>query len=278
LSASITTGGAFGSAGAQFILEGNIGTTLGIGQESGESIALPVPPDGYIYLYTISKKYKIVTGQAIALSSTGDEQSVDFNFQASCSIKIVDKEQMACDGYNPPATQPPVSEPPPVSETPSPTPKSDSDLNGVLSVRLPTDSEMSAGILPNILLENSINIGLMTKPKTSVFYGKAEKRKEYQLPFFWCATSSSILNQNLSFLSIEFFVNEKKIPSEYIGALKYKPNKNWDCVSYAVALSGWQESIQYILEMKISLLQNLNDGESDYPAGDYIYRITIDVP
>jgi hypothetical protein len=159
-----------------------------------------------------------------------------------------------------------------------PTATSSVSSDNILSIRLPTDVEISTGIPPNILAENSIDIGLMSKPKTSVYYGKAERNKEYQLPFFWCATSSSILNQNLSLLSIEFSVNDEKIPSEYVGAFKYNPDKNWSCISYATALRGWKENSQYTLEMKISLLQNLNDGKSNYLAGNYIYKLIIDVP
>lgn len=171
-----------------------------------------------------------------------------------------------------------ISQPPPTVINVLMTPTNGVLSDDTLSIRLPTDAEMSTGTLPDILAENSINIGLMSKPKTSIYYGAAGKNKEYQLPFFWCATSSSILNQNLSSLSIEFLVNDKKIPNEYVGTLKYEPNDKWSCISYATALSGWKENSQYTLEMKVSLLQNLNDGESNYAVGDYIYKLIISVP
>lgn len=96
LNVSLTSGGSLGAG--TVTIEGTIGTTLGIGQESGESVRLPTPPDGLIYIYTVSKTYQIVTGQAMARSSEGDEQPVNFDFHARCSIDIVNKEQTNCSG------------------------------------------------------------------------------------------------------------------------------------------------------------------------------------
>lgn len=99
LSVSLNSGGAFG-VGSQFTIDGSVGTTLGIGQQSGQSVKLPNPSDGFIYTYTVSKNYQIVTGQAIARSSNGEEQTVNYNFHASCSIDIVNREETSCSSNN----------------------------------------------------------------------------------------------------------------------------------------------------------------------------------
>ena len=160
----------------------------------------------------------------------------------------------------------------------STTPTNNAFWNGAMSARLPTFQEMSNGILSSIWTENSIDVRDMFKPDTAVYYGKVQKNKEYLLPVYWCATSSDILNQNLAFISIQFSANGENIPDEYIGNFKYEPNKNWKCISYAVILNGWKENSQYTLEIKRTLFQNLNDGKSNYPAGDYMYRLVVDVP
>lgn len=95
LNATVTGGGAFG-VGSQFTFEGSVGTTLGIGQQSGETVTLSTPPDGLIYTYVVNKLYRVVTGQALAKSSHGNEQVVNFTFQASCTIDIVSREQTNC--------------------------------------------------------------------------------------------------------------------------------------------------------------------------------------
>lgn len=95
LSVTITSGDAIGVS-SQFIIEGNVETSLGIGQQSGQSVTLPNPPSGNVYLYTIDKVYRIVNGEALARSSNGDEQVVNYKFHASCSINIVDRKQIGC--------------------------------------------------------------------------------------------------------------------------------------------------------------------------------------
>lgn len=103
LSVALNSGGNFG-VGTQFTIGGNIGATLGIGQQSGESVKLDNPADGFIYTYTVNKKYQVVTGQAIASSSNGEEQTVDYIFHSSCSIDIVKKEQTSCSSNTPSPT------------------------------------------------------------------------------------------------------------------------------------------------------------------------------
>lgn len=111
LNVTFTGGGALG-VGSQFIIEGSVGTTLGIGQQSGQSVKLPIPLDGYIYTYTIEKVYQVVTGEALARSGDGDEQVVNFNFHANCSIDVIDKVQTSCSGVDPtPNVEPPVQPP-----------------------------------------------------------------------------------------------------------------------------------------------------------------------
>lgn len=112
--------------GSQFTIGGSVGTTLGIGQQSGESVKLGTPPDGLIYIYTVNKVYRTVTGEVLTRSSGGDEQIENFSFHASCSIDVVAKEQVSCSG-NGPATDDPSSPPPtdiPVTEPPVPPPSS----------------------------------------------------------------------------------------------------------------------------------------------------------
>lgn len=99
LNVSLTSGAEIGVV-SEFKIEGTVGTSLGVGQESGESVRLPIPPDGFIYTYTVNKFYQFVTGQVMVRSSDGDEETANFSFNASCSIDIVDKQQTNCSGYD----------------------------------------------------------------------------------------------------------------------------------------------------------------------------------
>lgn len=104
LTLSTNGGGAFG-VGTQFTVDAGVGATLGIGKESGQSVKLETPPDGFIYTYTVIKKYQVINGEAVALSSNQEEKVVNYSFHASCSIDIISKEQTRCSGNNLPPTQ-----------------------------------------------------------------------------------------------------------------------------------------------------------------------------
>ena len=99
LSVSIGGGTEFGE-GVKFSIAGSVSTGLGIGRESGENVELEIPPDGFVYIFTINKEYRITTGELIAQSSSGEQQTANYNFNASCSIQVVSRKQVSCSDAN----------------------------------------------------------------------------------------------------------------------------------------------------------------------------------
>jgi hypothetical protein len=77
-------------------IDSSISSSLGIGRQSGQGISLDVPPSGYIYTYEVDKRYSLISGEAVARSSSGQEQNVSYVFNASCSITINSREQAIC--------------------------------------------------------------------------------------------------------------------------------------------------------------------------------------
>lgn len=77
-------------------IDSSVSSSLGIGRQSGQSISLDVPPSGYIYTYEVDKRFSLISGEAVARSSSGQEQIVSYVFNASCSITIVSREQASC--------------------------------------------------------------------------------------------------------------------------------------------------------------------------------------
>ncbi len=87
----------FGAGAGQLVgVSGEVNAELGISQQSGESLDLPLPAPGYIYRYTIRRDIKITQGQATARSSSGNEQTTEYSFQAHCALTIENKETMLC--------------------------------------------------------------------------------------------------------------------------------------------------------------------------------------
>jgi TolB protein len=114
---SVSLGGGikFGE-GLSGSIDTSVSTGLGIGRESGESLTLEAPPDGFIYRYTVNKEYHVITGQILARSSSGNEQRVDYAFRANCSITLVSQIQLGCTDIQ---TTPPTTLTPP-TDTQSP--------------------------------------------------------------------------------------------------------------------------------------------------------------
>ena len=159
------------------------------------------------------------------------------------------------------------------------TPTNNALWNGALLIRLPTDEELNKGTFTSIL-DVIPNYGekSMSKPTTFYYSGKVEKNNEYLMPASWCATSQNILDQNLASISIQFSIDDEKIPDQYVGSYRYKPSNNWVCIFKAFIIGGWQENSLYTIKVTRTLFQKLNDGKSNYPAGDYVYKFAIAVP
>lgn len=89
-----------GSSGLGGVLGGsiqvNVGAVLGVGRESGESVSLPPPENGYVYEYAVSKTYTVIIGEALARSASGLEESGNFSFNARCEISVDAPVMRAC--------------------------------------------------------------------------------------------------------------------------------------------------------------------------------------
>jgi hypothetical protein len=86
-----------GSAGFEGSIDPGVSSSLGIGRDSGESLDLNSPPEGFVYRYPINKKYRVLAGEVLARSSTGDEQTTDYAFYANCSLRIETPETLTCE-------------------------------------------------------------------------------------------------------------------------------------------------------------------------------------
>lgn len=89
--------------GVSVSVDSGVSSGIGIGYENGQSITLDVPPSGYIYIYEVEKRFSVISGDAVARSNNGNEQTVSYAFNASCSITVISQEKISCSnaGENP---------------------------------------------------------------------------------------------------------------------------------------------------------------------------------
>lgn len=105
---------AVAEAEGSIAIDSSIGTELGFDRNSGQTLILDTPEKGFIRQYKVVEKYSIVSGKAVAQSSTGREQEGDYIFQSSCDLTIVLEDDISCDGSN-------ISQLPEPTDTPLPT-------------------------------------------------------------------------------------------------------------------------------------------------------------
>jgi len=111
LTVSLEGGVQFGG-GVVGSINASVANELGMGRNSGESLTLDTPAEGFIGIYTVDKVYRVVTGEMLVRSSTGRETKGNYTFHASCSLTIVNVETVSCGTgatETPGVTEPPLS-------------------------------------------------------------------------------------------------------------------------------------------------------------------------
>lgn len=82
--------------GLDLTIDPSVASELGFNRASGESLQLETPPQGYVYLFVVTKEYSITSGRVRARSSSGEERDGAYTFHASCSLKIESMETLTC--------------------------------------------------------------------------------------------------------------------------------------------------------------------------------------
>ncbi len=147
---------------------------------------------------------------------------------------------------------------------------------GILSVRMPTLNEIRQDMM-SIWDANQLSLGDMLSPGVRSFNGTAQKDKEYLWPIYWCSKDQVTLAGNVENITTVFMVNGEIVPTKYIFDYYYDTNTGWECNYHATVIGRWPNNVQLILQVKRTFAAQINDGQQSYPAGDYIYELTISV-
>jgi hypothetical protein len=94
---SVSLGASVGVAlGGKLTFDPSVANQLGFDRSSGESLQLETPAEGYVNRFVVTKNYRIISGQARARSSSGEERDGVYTFHASCSLRIEAVETLTC--------------------------------------------------------------------------------------------------------------------------------------------------------------------------------------
>ena len=113
-------------------------------------------------------------------------------------------------------------------------------------------------------------------PGTLTFNATFPATETVYLYYGWCAKDAATLQQNLEHLQLVFYFNDQQIPSEYVTAVNTQTSDGLQCTNAGMLLSGWTPGIQRF-RVVANFDEAINDGLSEYGAGDYIAEYTVSV-
>jgi hypothetical protein len=91
----------------------------------------------------------------------------------------------------------------------------------------------------------------------------------------WCAASDAILQDNISKMQWSLTIDGQSYSSN-IATKGYWP-EGGACVLAGVVIRGWTAGATYVIDWGFTFTQDVNDGFSTYPAGQYLDRFSVHI-
>jgi hypothetical protein len=90
----------------------------------------------------------------------------------------------------------------------------------------------------------------------------------------WCATSADVVTQNLEHMAVEFSINGTPVDPGQFQVVEDQSG-NLSCRTAVAVIYDWPSGTTTV-ETKLTFLEKVNDGISDYPPGtqDFVYTVT----
>ncbi|MFN8428077.1 MAG: S41 family peptidase [Anaerolineales bacterium] len=111
------------------------------------------------------------------------------------------------------------------------------------------------------------------KPGTLVFTVPLLKDQSLVWLYAWCTTTTEVLSQNFQNIKLKFMLDGEEIPLDQL-ATEDLENGGQQCRLYYTALSGWPAG-EHHLSITATFARSINDGTSDYEAGDYVLEYDV---
>ena len=155
--------------------------------------------------------------------------------------------------------------------TPTPTPTMEKDANKVIAALQGNNYVRLEALAQEKYTEQDF-----AKPGTLTFTVKVTDNKPTYFSYGWCAKDQNTLQQNYQHINVSLYLNDKKLGQDVVHPLSYATSDNLACGDYGVLITDWPAG-QYKLKAVASFADRINDGMSDYAAGDYVfvYNVTV---
>ena len=97
-----------------------------------------------------------------------------------------------------------------------------------------------------------------------------------QWEYSWCATTSEMLAVDLKSIELTFILDGQPVPLSDFAVDESPGNNGEQCHAWFVVLDSWPVGVHH-LTTTAAFTSQINDGKSDYPAGDYVQDYTVSV-
>lgn len=160
----------------------------------------------------------------------------------------------------------------PLKSTPTgPMPKMETDGNAVIKVLGGKDWHYLQA-----LAKEQYTDADSSKPGTLTYTVNVTDNLPLYFVYGWCAVDDKTLQANFQHITVKLYFNDVELGKDVVQNLTYTTQENLHCLDYGVLMSDWPDG-QYKLKAVATFADKINDGMSDYPAGDYIFEYNVTV-
>lgn len=90
----------------------------------------------------------------------------------------------------------------------------------------------------------------------------------------WCATDQSTLEDNFQHIQLAFVLDGQEIAHDLLSTYNYQTRDGLACRLVYAILQNWPAG-EHHLRVTATFTAPINDGQDDYPAGDYILEYNV---
>lgn len=114
------------------------------------------------------------------------------------------------------------------------------------------------------------------KPGTVPYTVTITDDKPTYFHYGWCTTTEEILQQNFEHIRVGLFFNGEPLGTDVVHPITFTRPDKWVCLEFGALMSDWAPG-EYKLTAVATFDEKINDGGSDFEAGDYIseYNVTV---
>jgi hypothetical protein len=114
------------------------------------------------------------------------------------------------------------------------------------------------------------------KPGTLTFTVNITDEKPTYFSYGWCAVDDTTLQNNFQHIQVSLSLNGQKLGNDVVHSLAFTSANNLHCADFGVLVTDWPNG-EYKLEAIATFKDKINDGMSDYAAGDYVFDYNVTV-